>query len=269
MAVLDTDTFARTVSAGFGTASDGAMWTQQVGHSTSVSVGSGKGLVAYDAGARDLLTLGSTTTADGEVLARFTPQSSTDYIGFVVRYGDASDYTRITLHGAKFVSVESVVSGVTTSYNVSNSFFYTNGKAYWIRARFIGQTYWVKVWADGTNEPTSWLGTITNTAGPTTAGKYGVYMLSGVSGNTLNVDSLSFLDSASPHVFDAGLGSEGLLLAVLLGLVDGGSGAETFAVNKELLTLVFTLRDGAVRLRTRDGLAAFANRDGLARLRLR
>src|SRR6266576_4745106 len=84
MAKLVSDSFAsRTVSGGWGSASDGNTWAQAYGGGT-LSVGSGEGKVTGNTGINTML-LGSTTATDVDVKVRFSVTATTNVASITFR----------------------------------------------------------------------------------------------------------------------------------------------------------------------------------------
>src|SRR5579862_413404 len=237
MAILDTDTFARTVATGWGTASDGATWALKAGfgHSSALSVNGRAGVVAYDSGGSELLILGSQTTADGDFVAQVTIAEATDQIAFLLRYSDTSNYTRCAILNGNSLVIVAKVAGSNTNYTIANGLTITPGTAYWLRCRFIGQTFWAKLWLVGQSEPTVWAGSITNTASPTTAGQYGALMLVATSGSTITMSQLTISDATSPEPgVESAIGAESASTTATLAPTEAGGGTESATTSATL-----------------------------------
>src|SRR6185503_14779963 len=116
MTVVRQDTFAgRTVASGWGTASDGNVWTIQSGNGQSVASNEG---VISSSSASTFATLGAALTgADAEGLMRF---QATDILhntaGILLRWTDANNHWLFRYDGANGgINVMVKVSGTYTS----------------------------------------------------------------------------------------------------------------------------------------------------------
>ena len=159
------DTFAtRTVTDGWGTASDGNPWNQQTGWDHRLSVANGAGHVV---GARDMSTmrstLGAVTATDATLVARYTSQDYGNDDGHLLfRYSGPGSYYLAGLDsplGSPELNVMRMSNGVQA--RVANvAFPAVNATSYWEMASIqtSGTTAVIKVkaWAEGTPEPTTW-----------------------------------------------------------------------------------------------------------------
>ena len=174
-----TDTFTRTVATGWGTADSGHVWTAQAdsGSALTSSVGSGFGQ--------------QTILSDGQVRRQYIPIPNTG-IGAVFRTAfSAAPGTNVSRVGAH-LRLAPPPSGTTSYYNcwlvlstagvlqaemrwvsagaggnlggpttIVNP--YVAGDYYWIRMETVGSLIRMRVWKDGTGEPTAWTFTATDT----------------------------------------------------------------------------------------------------------
>lgn len=176
------DSFAgRSVSGGWGTASDGLPWTLQSGTSSMLSVGGNEGRITGNpSSSYQTLTLGTATPVNAEVVARYSTGSFKDDVGrLLLRYSDSSDFYAAGL-GSPAGTIELQVTktaGGISSQLCSIPFSTTNNTFYWERVRVQNQgpsaTISVKAWADGTAEPSSWQLSCTD-GSPLPAGLTGV-----------------------------------------------------------------------------------------------
>jgi len=159
------DTFAgRTVAGGWGTASDGNIWTLTGGSGSSESVSGNQGHVLGSGSMSTLVaTLGTSTAADTEVVDRLTSNDYANDAGQVIfRASSSSTYYAAGLDSPVSGAEINVfrVSGATKSRVANVAFAATNGTAYWQRARITTSggsvTIMVRVWQDGTVEPSTW-----------------------------------------------------------------------------------------------------------------
>jgi RHS repeat-associated protein len=171
------DTFVRTpVSGSWGTATDGNVWTKQVGSATYSTTGT-QGKIASPS-SDSFESLGSTLANDGgEILVRWQVAASTNKAGAVLRMSvGASTYYGVRYDGAGHVELFGKWGGTVHTNIGSVRVSYTPGTALqWFRFRVAGSTLFFKVWADGTTEPTNWSGqtTDTNVTGTGFAGLFG------------------------------------------------------------------------------------------------
>jgi len=184
------DTFAgRSVSGGWGTASDGHAWGLQAGSASVLSVSNNSGRVAGSGSLATLrLTLGTSTALDTEAVDRYTSGAyGSDAGHLMLRFSNASTYYLVGLDSPVSGAELNVMrAGGGSEARVANvAFAATNGTAYWQRARVTTSgttaTILVRVWADGTAEPSTWNLTYTDTA-PLPAGSAGVEAWDGGAG---------------------------------------------------------------------------------------
>lgn len=175
MTVQRADTFAgRTVATGWGTASDGHVWTIQSGDGQSVASNEG---VISNSTASTFATLGSALAgADAEGLVRFSLAGpASDNAGILLRWTDASNHWLCRYNSATGTVVAMVkISGTYTT--LSPGFTITLGTStfYWLRFRVQGTTISFKIWQDGTSEPGAWSEQYTNSS-QNVAGAVGLY----------------------------------------------------------------------------------------------
>lgn len=178
MAIIESDNFAgRTVSNGWGTASNGHTWNLLLGAASSLSVGGSAGVVANSAATRVYASLSTTAYTDQEVLVRGTPGTNANDLGAGARLslnaGNVSGY-RYNYTISQLIGMK-VVNGVTTQIaTVARTL--TAGTAYWFRLRVTGTnptTITGRVWQDGTVEPSAWDFTFSDTS-PVLSGAPGV-----------------------------------------------------------------------------------------------
>ncbi len=180
------DTFQRANQSGWGTASDGLAWAAQAGDGT-LSVSGGEGVISNSSCCSQFVTLGSTTTTDGNGLVRFSV-SGKDSVGVILRYQALNVMDLARYDGAGHLQFMYRNGGSWTTVS-STPFTPTIGVFYWLRFEVQGSNVGLKVWPSGTAEPSAstWSGTV---AGVTGAGKMGLYGYA-TSGSPLSVDSFS------------------------------------------------------------------------------
>lgn len=160
------DAFGRTVASSWGTADQGGAYAPA--SNAALSVGSGVGKMTLNANANVRPTLGlSQTTQD--VLVRVSADKlavgGARTVGPVMRFIDASNYYRgdviYNADGTVDVLWQRVLAGAFTviSSTVRTALTDSAGAWYWVRGRASGTsptTLQMKVWADGTAEPSTW-----------------------------------------------------------------------------------------------------------------
>src|SRR5207237_3684006 len=139
--VFAQDSFAgRSVSNGWGTASDGNVWRVQAGDAGVLSVSGNEGRVdGSNSMALLRATLGTQTAADSDVVARYTSGDYADDAGHLVsRFSDSEStatYYAAGLDspdGTPELNIMKVVAGSQTRV-ANTAFSAADGTAYWER----------------------------------------------------------------------------------------------------------------------------------------
>src|SRR5260221_13452930 len=155
MAIIGTDTFIRADQSGWGSASDGQTWVQLSGAET-LAIATNEGTATGNIGVDNWLALGTNTYADQEVLVRFKFTNQTnDVPGIMLRSTAATTAYRVRNNGGS-LDIRRVHSCVSTKVGVDVTFSISNNTFYWMRARIVGSTISVRMWADGNAEPGTW-----------------------------------------------------------------------------------------------------------------
>lgn len=204
-APLAQDTFAgRTVSSGWGTASSGAAWVLQSGTTSLLSVANNE---AHIAGASSspyqILTLGTTTATNEEVVGRYSTGSfGDDAARLLLRFLNTKNYYAAGIDspkGTPQLDIIRVANGTQHSL-CTTPFPATNGSFYWerVRVQTSGKSavLSVRAWAAGTAEPATWQLSCTDTA-PLGAGLTGVDAWDGGVGWSLDTYSAGNLGSGA------------------------------------------------------------------------
>ncbi|MEO7754869.1 MAG: fibronectin type III domain-containing protein, partial [Terracoccus sp.] len=172
--------FAETFTGATGSVWDATRWsTDTAGTGTADLVG-GEGRVRFEnvSGARVQMVAKTTPVLDSDMLASFRYDSVTarGYLYFFARgsgnwvggYPGSSYFVQL-INNDGAAQIWKSVNGVTTSLaNVSGVSAVTTSKQ-WVRLQVQGSSIRVKVWTDGTPEPSAWEVSVTDTT-ITTAG---------------------------------------------------------------------------------------------------
>ena len=202
--VYASDTFARTVSGGWGTANYGGAYTLlNTASDFSVSSGTGK-MVLPTGGSLRSASLADVSVRDSDFSFRFAankvPGNQSEYIYAIARRTSASNAYRIKVRvaptGAVLLQASSVVNNAEATIGsevqvpgltlTANSFIR-------VRAQLSGTnptTIRIRAWVDGGSEPSTWQYTATNsTAALQTSGGVGLmtYVDSAVSNTPVTI----------------------------------------------------------------------------------
>lgn len=211
MTIQRADTFAsRTVASGFGTASDGHVWTINAGDGQSVGSNEGK---VTGSSASTFATLGaSLATADGEGVVRFQVPDSTNTLGIILRWTDANNYYLARYDGAGNIAFFKNVGGTKTTVG-SYAISFASG-FYWLKFHVAGSTIEIRTWQDGTGEPGTWNYTTTDTSlsgSGGSANKVGLYGFANTGSN--EYDSFTVDDLVSALTGSVTLSGKGAFVA--------------------------------------------------------
>jgi RHS repeat-associated protein len=210
--VVAADRFGRTVSGGWGNADAGGAWS---GTDSTFSVDGSTGVVALTKGATKNAYLASASGANTELLVRVrvdhiaSGTATTD--GFYLRRQDSNNYYRVA---AVFNTNSSIglsfvrdAAGTTTTIGTASVSGITHSTSswYWVRARLSGTTATtaqIRLWADGTSEPTGWTLASTDSSTPSNlrgSGSTGIYFDAKKAVNAYYDDlTLRPIDSTAP-----------------------------------------------------------------------
>jgi PKD repeat protein len=181
------DEFERTVASGWGTADTGGAWALSASGST-VSVGSGNGQASVPAGRTVTARLSAVPNQDTDVTTQVWADSAVTgggaYLSAIVRGTAGGDYrarVKVLATGVVQGSLTSVVGSTETALTSAITVpgvTYTAGAKLLIRVQATGSaptTLRYRVWLQGTDEPATWLQTVTDsTTGLQAAGGVGV-----------------------------------------------------------------------------------------------
>ena len=176
--VFATDTFTRSLSNSWGSASTGGAYTLQ-GTAADYDVTGSIGTIALGtAGTNRSAVLASVSARDLDLSFRAatdkTAVGTSEWVyGLARRVSSTTEYRamlRLAPGGGVFVQASAVVNGTETGIGSEvrvTSLTHTAGSFIRVRAQFSGinpTTIRIRAWADGTTEPTTWNYTGTNSA---------------------------------------------------------------------------------------------------------
>lgn len=223
------DYFNRTASAGFGQADSDHIWTPLNTPASDYFVAGGAAVISMSSlGQRGAAIGGMITDFD----AKFRVSTNQLAVGAAQRSSvsfrivDSSNfyYLRCDFNTDQVIGwgLTKVVGGThtTVTSGLVTGIAHAVGRKFWVRGQGIGSTFRVKIWLDGTVEPTTWSGTGTDTtqtlAGP---GQIGVFVTV-VAGNTNTTPLVWTIDSFTNGAWDDLTGQAGAV-AVHQALDDG------------------------------------------------
>jgi hypothetical protein len=161
------DTFNRISVSGWGTATDGNIWTEQAAFGTSMVDATNFGQVFNTGvGGNCNFTLSAKIFTNTETLFRWQiGDNANEWAAAIVRYIDSNNFYRLgfgTPISTGICTFRKKVAGVFTAI-ASVAFIPINGTKYWCRARVQNNTFYCNLWQDGTIEPVGWtLGPVTD-----------------------------------------------------------------------------------------------------------
>lgn len=172
------DTFARTVSGGFGQSPGGGTWLNLSGTDANFSVNGSQGVILNDvANTGRYVSINDGNLADFsaacKVTVTVTPAGASSSVGLTFGYADSSNHYRARLllntTGTVQMALEKVVAGSTTTLGAATTVGtgFTANQWWHIRAERTGTTIRCRAWLDGSSEPSTWTFSVTDTALPT------------------------------------------------------------------------------------------------------
>jgi hypothetical protein len=172
MTILSMDTVGRANQTGFGTATGDPFgtetWVQVRGSMPSGVTGNELTCNSASGGTFNIFRLGSQSPSSVEVLTRINPADTSD-IGIVLCYNSTTQFYYMVLSGGNLV-IGMDNGGFSTL--ASATFSYSAGNFYWLRARVQSGTLYLKGWANGSTEPTTW--NVTKADSTFSSGGYGL-----------------------------------------------------------------------------------------------
>lgn len=201
-ASLGEDTFTRTVASGWGTASDGHVWTLAGSVTSDRSVAATYGVVTLPSSPTTLrLQTVPETCQDCEIRAAVavsaTATGASLVAGIIVRYVDTSNFYRVRVDftTAGEISLTITRNVTVVGSTVSTGVTYTPGSIIEVRVRVIGDRLLARVWPAGSSEPDTWHIDQTVVSSPIAEGLVGL-AASGLTGNTNVSPQVRFHDWA-------------------------------------------------------------------------
>ncbi len=206
-AAVVTDSFTRSVSAGFGSAPTGGAYAypQTVG----LSVNGSQGVMAMSASLSRTALVGPANVANVDAVTSFglsaLPTAGSVYLGQNLRATSAgASFTprlRImpdkTIYlGFRSVGTDGVATAVGT--DVTAPFAMAAGARLALRTQIEGSVLRARVWIQGTAEPTSWQLSASSSLLPG-AGQFGIWGYLGGSTNSMNI-TVDDVAVTSPHL---------------------------------------------------------------------
>ncbi|MGH1523721.1 PKD domain-containing protein [Leifsonia sp. L25] len=180
--VLAQDTFARTVTGGWGSAPTGGAWSV-AGTASAYTVGSGTGNMIDPAGSTKTAALNSVSSSRADTTVTFTTDiaatSGGAFVSAIGRQVGSADYeARVWISSTGAVQVQLLQSGNALQVASVSGLAYTPGMQLDLRVQVVGTsptTLQAKVWAAAGTEPASWQVSLTDsTAALQTAGGVGL-----------------------------------------------------------------------------------------------
>ncbi|WP_406324103.1 hypothetical protein [Streptomyces niveus] len=170
-----TDEFTRTTTNGFGMSPGGGNWSQS-GSATLYSVPGGVGQISCDVANTSRHTTIVDPLTDVDVTAKVTitdaPAGASASIALAVGYTDTNNANRarllVTTAGVVQLALEKEVAGTVTALGTATQIGtgFAAGDWWRIRIERTGTTLRCRAWQDGTDEPSTWLHSVTDAANP-------------------------------------------------------------------------------------------------------
>lgn len=167
------DAFGRTVSNGWGSADSGEAWTTTGGVAGDYSVSTGKGRQNHpSANVAHRSMLNTISLADVDVTMTFSTSvlaaGAPTEVGILARHTDANNFywllARLTTTQTMEPRIMRMVGGSGSVYTGgTNGPTHAAGTEYKMRARVVGSSLKVKLWAAASSEPTAWNLEVTDT----------------------------------------------------------------------------------------------------------
>ncbi len=144
------DSFQRANQSGWGTASSGSTWS--VGSGLSIAANEG---VISNSVIGQYEILGTGAAADGNGLVRFSIGAANDTAGILLRWTDPSNRWLGRYDGIGNLQISVRSAGAESNLGRTPVAVVT-GRWYWLRFQLQGQSASIKLWPDGSAEPSAW-----------------------------------------------------------------------------------------------------------------
>lgn len=192
MATLGIDTFVRGNQSGWGTASDGELWTLYGG--ATASIASNEGVLTNLSASNAVALLGGNTTGPINILVRLSGNNFFAAPGVAFRAIDSNNYYRVIVYNG-VCNFDKIVSGARSNIAMATVTGWTINQYWWMRAIMVANALTVRIWLAGTSEP----GTNIMTASDATYtnGRYGLAAYLDQASNIVSFDSLTVTDNQS------------------------------------------------------------------------
>ncbi len=158
---LAKDTFQRANQTNWGTASDGQKWGGDANSSSVFSISANTGKVANGSTSYSAV-LGPIATNAQVLFSGSISNFNGTNLGAVLRWRDGNNWYKAYIDGSNLI-IQKKVQGTTTILG-TKAFTATAGTSYSLRFSISSTTLSAKVWQTGTNEPTSWMITVTDSS---------------------------------------------------------------------------------------------------------
>jgi hypothetical protein len=192
--VIVSDQFERTVASGFGSADVGGSWSVSVASKTKVQNGEAV-VYGWTGGNQDVQAWTSTVADDMELLGLVRLNASNpvgaSYAPRLMARAQAdarNGYSARVVHtssGALTWGLSRVANaGGTGSLALASGSLLSSGAAgtqWWIRLRVQGTSIKVRYWLNGTNEPSTWNSSVTDSFWSSGRAALGAFANSGIS----------------------------------------------------------------------------------------
>lgn len=168
-----TDSFDRTVASGFGSSGGGGNYSV-TGTASDFSVNGSVGIASLPTAnsSRFATILDDMTDVDATATVTLptAPAGASSSVGLVFNYTDVDNNNRarliVTTAGAVQLTLEKEVADAVTTLGAATQVGtgFVGGDLWHIRAQRTGTTIRCRAWKDGTEEPTTWLHSVTDTS---------------------------------------------------------------------------------------------------------
>lgn len=168
-----TDSFDRTLASGFGSSGGGGTYSV-TGTASDFTVDGDRGVASLPTANASRFATILDTLADVDVTCTVTlpvaPTGASSSVGLVIGYTDVDNNTRarliVTTAGVVQLTLEKEVADVTTTLGAVTQVGtgFVGGDLWHIRAQRTGSVVRCRAWKDGTDEPATWLHSVSDTS---------------------------------------------------------------------------------------------------------